>query len=142
MLNPPPPTLLFPERVSSFVVHLCFLPPQALKTKTAPSSSIQKPVSGSGQKNGSQRNEIFVDILERCVRRETTVRNDRCVGLRARGYRQSANVDSSSLAHKKTSPPSRVCFVGVQVKRTLQSEWAGGEQLHRRVHTNEELSQR
>lgn len=41
--------------------------PQALKTKTAPSSSIQKPVSGSGQKSGSQRNEIFVDILERCA---------------------------------------------------------------------------
>ncbi|CAN0288756.1 unnamed protein product, partial [Hapterophycus canaliculatus] len=36
-----------------------------LKNKTAPSSSIQKPVSGSGQKDGTQRNEIFVDILER-----------------------------------------------------------------------------
>ncbi|CAM9625766.1 unnamed protein product, partial [Pylaiella littoralis] len=39
--------------------------PSALKTKTAPSSSVQKPVSGTGQNSGAQRNEIFVDILER-----------------------------------------------------------------------------
>ena len=43
---------------------MCF---QALKTKTAPSSSVQKPVGAGGQKSGTQRNEIFVDILERHV---------------------------------------------------------------------------
>ncbi|CAM9505946.1 unnamed protein product, partial [Choristocarpus tenellus] len=33
--------------------------------KTTPSTSVQKPVSVQGVKGGKQRNEIFVDILER-----------------------------------------------------------------------------
>ncbi|CAN0258358.1 unnamed protein product, partial [Discosporangium mesarthrocarpum] len=39
--------------------------PTALKMKTTPSTAVMKPVSSQGQKGGKQRNEIFVDILER-----------------------------------------------------------------------------
>lgn len=34
------------------------------------------------------------------------------------------------------------CFLFVQVERAVQPERAGGQQLHRRLHTDEELSQR
>ena len=76
---------------------------QALKTKTAPSSSIQKPVSGSGQKNGSQRNEIFVDILERCV---CCVRPPSSVqAFRAPGF-----VCSCVLVHLRSHTPTQLAF--------------------------------
>ncbi|CAM9265147.1 unnamed protein product [Phaeothamnion confervicola] len=40
--------------------------PASLKTKTTPSTAVHKPVTtAQGQRGGRQKNEIFVDILER-----------------------------------------------------------------------------